>query len=142
MSPTTSGASVGGRHEAVGLAWEQGRTRPTKGLDRVIRLGSNARHREAVRADRKPKTKSDPAKPPTPRSRPVWPREAADPAKLPVVIEQHQVLAASKLQPLIDRSRKPKVCDIRDHGDRHGRHIPHAGNVKRGPVVRPVVDDD
>ena len=64
MSSTTSGNSLGGRHEALGLGREHGRTKRTRGLDRVVRLGPTVRHRELLKARRKPKTKSDPAKPP------------------------------------------------------------------------------
>jgi hypothetical protein len=64
MSSTTSGDSLGGRHEAPGLGREHGRTKRTRSLDRVVRLGRNVRHCEPIKARRKPKTKSDPAKPP------------------------------------------------------------------------------
>jgi hypothetical protein len=72
MSSTTSGDSLGGRHDALGLGREHGRKKRTRGLDRVVPLGPTVRHREPLKARRKPKTKSDPAKPPslTPRSRP------------------------------------------------------------------------
>ena len=58
-----------------------------------------------------------------------------------IIIQQHQVFPASKLQPLIDRGRKTQVCGIGNHGDRHGRQVPRPPG--KGPsIVRPVVDDD
>jgi hypothetical protein len=65
MSSTTSGDSLGGRHDALGLGREHGRTKRTRSLDRVVRLGPTVRHREAARLveNQKPSL--------TPRSRPA-----------------------------------------------------------------------
>jgi hypothetical protein len=59
-----------------------------------------------------------------------------------VIVQKHQVFTARKLQPLVDRRRKSKVLGIRNHGDRHSRQVSRAGQVKSGPIGRPVVDGD
>jgi hypothetical protein len=43
-----------------------------------------------------------------------------------VIIQQHQVFPARKLQPLVDRRRESQVCGIRNHSNRHSRQVARA----------------
>ena len=59
-----------------------------------------------------------------------------------VVIEQHQVFPAGKVQPLVDGGREAPVGGIAHDGDRHAGKVADAGQVHAGPVGRPVIDGD
>ena len=59
-----------------------------------------------------------------------------------VVVEQNQLLAARRLQALVDRPREPDVLDVADDRDRHAGSIANAGQIGGRVVGRAVVDDD
>jgi hypothetical protein len=59
-----------------------------------------------------------------------------------IIIQHHQVFAARRLQPLVDRGREPQVFGIGDDRDRHGRTIRHTLHVNVYMIRLPVIDDD
>jgi hypothetical protein len=59
-----------------------------------------------------------------------------------VVIEHDQVLAARGPQSLVDRGREHSTCGIGDFGDRHGRGVLLARQVRGRLIGRTIVDDD
>jgi hypothetical protein len=59
-----------------------------------------------------------------------------------VVIEHDQVLAARGPQSLVDCGREHSTCGIGDFGDRHGRGVLLARQVRGRLIGRTIVDDD
>jgi hypothetical protein len=59
-----------------------------------------------------------------------------------IIVHQHQILPARQPQPLVDRRRKTEVRGIGDHRHRHGRHVANSGQIGRGIIRRPVIDND
>ena len=58
------------------------------------------------------------------------------------LIQQHLVFAACRLEPLIDRCRKPAICGIRNDRHRHTGHAAHASQILGRPIGRAIIDDD
>jgi hypothetical protein len=59
-----------------------------------------------------------------------------------VVIEHDKVLVARGPQSLVDRGREHSTCGIGDFGDRHGRGVLRARQVRGRLMGRIIVDDD
>ena len=59
-----------------------------------------------------------------------------------IIIEQHEVLATCRLEPLVDRCRKPAICGIGNDRHRHIGHVAHASQIVGRPIGRPIIDDD
>ena len=59
-----------------------------------------------------------------------------------IIIEQHEVFAACRLEPLVDRCRKPAICGVGNDRHRHIGHVAHASQIVGRPIGRPIIDDD